>query len=73
MPDIQDGFHRAIYQIVSAEIDSRMISLAKGSAIDYGDYQSQVGYLAALNDVLSRCEEIEKERYGDPLGKQEAE
>ncbi len=73
MPDIQDGFHRALYQVIAAEIDNRMSSLARGSAISYDDYQSQVGYLSALNDVLSRCEEIEKERYGDPLGKQEEE
>ena len=71
MPDIQDGFHRALYQIITAQIDNRMTSLARGSAVSFDDYQSQVGYLSALNDVLARCEDIEKERYGDPMGNKE--
>lgn len=71
MADIQDPFHRSLYRLLTEKIDERMAHIAGGSATSFDQYQNQVGYLQALNDVLGYCEEIEKERYGDPMGKKE--
>ena len=73
MPDIQDPFHRALFRVLEGKMDERMALVASGNAANYEDYRQQVGYLQALNDVLGFCEDIEKERYGDPLGKNEDE
>lgn len=64
-PSIIDPFHRNLHNVISEEIDKRKESLAIGSANDYTSYMKQVGYLEALNSVLERCREIEKDRY-DP-------
>lgn len=71
--EIQDPFHRALYRLISEKIDERMAQMAAGNAADYEEYRQQVGYLQAFADVLGFCDEIEKERYGDPLGKKEDE
>ena len=65
MPDINDQFHRALYRVLTEKIDERMAHIAGGSAQSFDQYQNQVGYLQALNDVLGYCEEIEKARYGE--------
>jgi hypothetical protein len=59
-----DPFHRALHGVLTAEIDRRMVALASGSAPTFEDYKAQSAYIQALTDVLSRCEEMENERYG---------
>ena len=67
---IVDPFHKAIYGQIAADIDKRMVNLCAGSAVDYGEYQRQVGYLEAMNNVLTVCEEIEKDRHGAKPGQE---
>ena len=50
-----------------------MVSLAQGSAADYAGYKHQIGYLQALSDVLEKCKEIERDRYGRRPGDKEGE
>ena len=65
---IIDPFYRAVYTALADEIDSRMVNLASGTAVDYPSYRHQVGYIEALKAVLSKCSEIELERYGTRPG-----
>ena len=65
---IVDPFHRDIHAAVAQDIENRMISLAEGSAPDYGAYRYQTGYIQALNAVLEKCRELELERYGKRPG-----
>lgn len=41
-----------------------MVELANGGAATFEDYKQQVGYLSALNAVLTLCEELEVQQYG---------
>ena len=65
---IIDPFHRALYEEVAPKIDERMVQLAGGSVKTYEQYQREVGYIGALNDVLNICKEIETARYGKRPG-----
>lgn len=72
MPDLIDAFHRRLYPVLAKDIENRMLQLAEGSAktIQGGaetvaeKYAAQVAYITALNDVLSKCHEIEVDMYG---------
>lgn len=62
--DISDPFFRVLYPILTNEVDSRMVALAGGSAReDLGAYREEVGYIAALNDIINRCHEINGSLY----------
>ena len=65
---IVDGFHRALHRILTEEVDGKMVALASGSAADYPSYARQIGYIEAMNVVLSKCQEIETAHYGKPPG-----
>ena len=82
-PSIIDPFHKKVYAILAEDIDNKMISLCSGAvggtasgnqndlaAIAIG-YREQVAYINALNDVLKRCAEIEREQYGARPGADE--
>lgn len=61
---IVDPFHRKLYELLAADINNRMTSLAAGSCGDFATYKHQTGYIEALNDVLEKCREIEVDQYG---------
>ena len=63
--DINDPFHRALYQVITDKINGRMGEVSTGACPSYDSYRHEVGYLQALGDVLDWCEEIEKARYGN--------
>jgi hypothetical protein len=50
-----------------------MTSLSKNSCGNFEDYRAQCAYIQAINDVLDKCEEIERDRYGDPLDRKDEE
>ena len=76
-----DPFHRALSNVLTVKIDSRMLALADGSAVKVAEdtistaekYAAQTAYLKALNDVLAACAEIELEMYGARPGAIEEE
>lgn len=71
-PDLIDPFHRELYGVLSEELTNRVTQLANGSAakLFHGattvaeNYAAQVSYIKALNDVLEKCQELERNRYG---------
>ena len=67
-PTIINPFHRDLFNALAPDIENRMISLASGGAQTIEAYREQCGYIRALNDVLSKCQELERERYGKRPG-----
>lgn len=69
-PDFIDQFHRSLAGVVATKIDERMVQMASGSAANFEHYREQVGYMAALNDVLGWAQEVEQNIYGmrKPIG-----
>lgn len=63
---ISDPFHRALYAVIVEKSQDRVAALAAGQMADYAQYRDSCGYLAALKDVLGWCEELERDRYGNP-------
>lgn len=61
---IIDPFHRRLHAALSEVIASRVTSLASGAAANWNQYVDQTSYLRALNDVLDKCEELERDQYG---------
>ena len=64
-PLILDPFHRMLYDELVEIITGRHEALANGSAASFEEYRSQVGYLSALKDVMERCREIERRKFGE--------
>lgn len=73
-PDLQDPFHRALYNKLAGEIQKRMVNLASGSLLGLtpemgrttaDKYAEEVGYMKGLQDALDVAEEIAKERFGE--------
>ena len=67
---ITDPFFRDLFDTLAPEIDKRMVALASGAVKDWAEYQHEVGYIEALNTVLSVCERLENNRYGNRPGEQ---
>lgn len=77
MPTITDPFFKKLYTKLVEEIDSRVNTLARGSALILGQntgldvattamkYQSQVSYIEALQAVIELGIELDHERYGN--------
>jgi hypothetical protein len=63
---IVDPFNAALHRKVMEALDARMVTLARGSAKDHGEYLRQVGYMEGLQDALELAMEIEHAKYGDP-------
>ena len=76
---IVDPFHRSVHDLLSSEIDKRMVALASGAAVRTESdqvstaekYAAQCAYLQALNDIVEVCKELELERYGPRPGEGE--
>ena len=64
-PLILDPFHKMLHDELIDIIEGRHEALANGSAASFEEYKSQVGYLSALKDVLQRCLEIERRKFGE--------
>ena len=64
-PLIIDPFHKMLYDELMVIIEGRYEGLANGSAASFEEYKYQVGYLSALKDVLGRCSEIERRKFGE--------
>lgn len=67
-----DAFHRALNARLQEETVKRMEALAGGSATTTPEststvgerYAAQTSYIAALNDVVKLCVEVEETLYG---------
>jgi hypothetical protein len=70
---IVDPFNAALHRKVMATINSRMVSLARGSAGSHEEYQRQVGFMEGLQSALDLAMEIEHARYGDPPKESESQ
>jgi hypothetical protein len=63
-PEIIDPFYRSLYNELIPQINNKAAELCAGRAIDYATYREEVGYIRALNDVLDKCAELERTKYG---------
>lgn len=74
-PVITDPFFKQLYNRLAEEVDSRINTLASGGAFTHGNigidaiatalnYQKQVSYIEALQQVISLGIELDHERYG---------
>jgi hypothetical protein len=68
LPTIIDPAYKALCNELAQDIDNRSISLATGGARDMETYREQVGYIQALTNVINRCAELERVRYGKRPG-----
>jgi hypothetical protein len=59
-----DQFHRQIHQVVSEKLADRVQALINGDALTFEDYKKQIGYIEALNSVLTWAMQIESQMYG---------
>lgn len=72
-PLLIDPFHRALYAELMPDLEKRKDGVAHGSAVGLSDssistsenYAAQCAYIKALEDVLAKCEELERARYGE--------
>lgn len=62
--NIIDPFHRALYAVIAEKLQLRREQLEVGTPGDFAAYKHEVGYIAALRDVLSWAEDVERDRYG---------
>lgn len=70
--DIHDPFHRALAALVEGKYNERMVGLASGNARPIvgsrqtlgENYAEQIGYLAALRDVLDWAGSVENDLLG---------
>lgn len=68
LPSIIDPAYKVLCNELAQDIDNRTFSLASGGARDMETYREQVGYIQALNDVINKCVELERARYGKRPG-----
>lgn len=61
---INDPFHRQLYDLLVPAIAEHTAQIVDGSAKSFDDYRYKCGFLSALQVVLDRCEEVEREMYG---------
>ena len=71
-----DPFFRQLYNRLAEEIDSRGSALIRGAALTFGEgvgvdamttamnYQKQVSYIQALQDIIELGLQFDKDRYG---------
>jgi hypothetical protein len=59
-----DQFHRQLHQVVSEKLADRVQALINGDALTFEDYKKQIGYIEALNSVLTWAMQIESQMYG---------
>lgn len=52
-------FHSILEAKIKEQVDSRAASLVRGAAKTYDQYQYNIGYVQAMDDVLKLCDEIE--------------
>jgi hypothetical protein len=65
-PRLIDPFFRRLYPVLQEEIANRSAYVGSGACNSYDDYKHQTGYVQALQDVLTRCDELEREQYAEP-------
>ena len=70
---IVDRFHKQLYPLIQNDIQHLVNQLVSGSAANYVEYREQVKYIQALNDVIDRCAEIERNIYGEQRASTQAE
>ena len=58
---VQTRFHTLLRHRIEEEIRKCSDQAMAGGAIDYATYREQVGYIRGLRDVLTLCEDIERE------------
>lgn len=63
-PQVIDPFHRTLDAMVREQMDQRMVRVC-GGLPTFSDYNIEVGYLRALQDVLNWSMEISRQRHGD--------
>lgn len=64
MSDLIEPALRELVRRLMGQIDDRMVSLAEGTVGDYAAYTKAVGYLAAMNDVVGVCQQMDKDLHG---------
>jgi hypothetical protein len=57
----ESRFHSILKAKIHKIVGSRTEELSLGAPQDYESYRFQVGYLQGLRDILSLCEETERE------------
>ena len=64
---ILDGFHRALKEEITALSTRRMVEIINlgGDSVEQIalSHRYSTGYLRALNDVLTLCEQVEEKMY----------
>ena len=61
-----DQFRRKLHEVVSDKLADRVQRLINSDLQTLEEYKKQIGYIEALNDVLSWAEHIEQQMYGSP-------
>lgn len=78
-PTLLDPAYKALCSRIADEIDSRVYSLASGSAFLSIDdtktvaekYAMDVAHIQALQSVFALCKELERKRFGNSPGNRE--
>ena len=71
-PSLIDPFHRQLYPILMGELAERKDKLAAGAAARIQNdthsvaenYAAQVAYIKALEDIIQRCAQLERDMQG---------
>lgn len=69
---IIDPFHRELFTILKQNLSDKVEYIASGKAKTFEEYKEKAGYIRAITEILDKCEEIEKQKYGRP-GNQDKE